>query len=385
MVKELPYFAGKEIPQKYLGEYFFNREKELKELKWKLERTPPLNFALYGQRRVGKTSLIEKLKQELEKKNLPIFIKCEELLPLDELTFLENLTLRLLEEYSKLSPLLGVKKTMQDLVITTKIGLEMADLAFWLRFGEKKITLKEALDKSFDLINKISLKSKKKVIIFLDEFQELFAFGDKFLWALRAKIASSQASFVVSSSWHRFKEELTHEKRPFFNFFETYEIKAVPKEEARDFLLRRARKFNLCFDEAVLDKILEVSECKPFYLQLLALKCYILSLPRKKVTLRIFEAALKETIASIPAHLVTGFERLRGRNKEVFLVLCLFDFKKPAEIASKIGLDAKNVIVILARLIKEHDLVKKERNNYFTADKFLKEYVKLQYIDNSGN
>src|SRR3989338_2809227 len=149
MAEELPYFAGKEIPPKYLGEYFFNRGKELKELKWKLERVPPLNFALYGQRRVGKTSLIEKLKQELEKKNLPIFIKCEELLPLDELTFLQNLTIRLLDEYSKLEKLIKVKETLKELVARTRVGLEIADITFWLKFGEKKLTIKEALDKCF--------------------------------------------------------------------------------------------------------------------------------------------------------------------------------------------------------------------------------------------
>ncbi|MBI2151917.1 ATP-binding protein, partial [Candidatus Woesearchaeota archaeon] len=265
MNQTLPFFAGKEITSEHLKDYFFDRKKEVQELKWKLERTPPLNFALFGQRRVGKTSLIEKLKQKLQKNSLPIFIKCEELLPLDELTFLENLTLHLLKEYGKLQKIGAVKASLEELFQKTKIGLEIADITFWLKFGERKITVKEALDKSFELIDKIALQSQKKVVIFLDEFQELFSFGDQFLWALRAKIASSKASFVVSSSWHRFKEVITNEKKPFFNFFETYEIKTVPREDARNYLLKRAQKFNLKFEAQILDKILDVSECKPFY------------------------------------------------------------------------------------------------------------------------
>jgi len=379
MTNELPYFAGKEIPKEYLDIYFFNRKKEIKELKWKLERKPALNFALYGQRRLGKTSLIEKLNQVLGKKCLPILIKCEDLLPLDELTFLQNLSIRLLEEYRKLEKLTKIKKTLRELAVGTRIGLEIADITFWLRFGEKKITVKEALDKCFELIDKIVLKSRRKVIIFLDEFQEIFNFGDKFLWALRAKISSSKSSFVVSSSWHRFYQEITNEKRPFFNFFEAYEIKEVPRKDAKEYLLRRAKKFNLKFEASVLEKILDVSECKPFYLQLLALKCYMLSMPRKIVNEKIFEIALKETIENIPAHLMASFALLKGRKKDVFVAMCLYNLKKPADIAKKVYMEPKNVIVILGRLIKDYGLVKKTKQEYYVSDKFLKEYVHSQY------
>lgn len=379
MAEELPYFAGKEIPKEYLDIYFFDRKKEIEELKWKLERKPALNFALYGQRRLGKTSLIEKINHVLKKRCLPILIKCEELLPLDELTFLQNLAIRLLDEYSKLEKLVKIQKTLKELTTRTRIGLEIADITFWLKFGEKKITVKEALDKCFELIDKIGLKSKRKVIIFLDEFQELFSFGDKFLWALRAKISSSKASFVVSSSWHRFYYEITNERRPFFNFFEAYEIKEVPRAEAKKYLLKRARRFNLKFGTSVLERILDVSECKPFYLQLLALKCYMLSMPKKRVSENVFERALEETIESIPAHLVASFAILKGRKRDVFVALCLYDFKKPADIAKKIDLEPKNVIVILDRLIKEHGLIKKIGREYYASDNFLKEYVKRQY------
>ncbi len=376
---ELPYFAGKEIPEEYLDTYFFNRKKEIEELTWKLERKPAMNFALYGQRRFGKTSLIEKLTKILRENCLPIFIKCEELLPLDELTFLQNLSIRLLEEYGKLEKLTKIKKALIDLAVGTQVGLEIADATFWLRFGERKITVKEALDKCFEIINKVALKSKRKVIVFLDEFHELFSFGDQFLWALRAKISSSKASFVVSSSWHRFHNEITNEKRPFFNFFEVYEITEVPRGEAKEYLLKRAKKFDLKFEDVVLEKVLEVSQCKPFYLQLLALKCYTLSLPKKIVTAELFEKALEETIKSIPAHLVSSYGALRGRKRDVFVAMCLYDFRKPADIAKQISMEPKNIIVILSRLIKDYGLVEKIKQEYFISDNFLKEYVKNQY------
>lgn len=378
---ELPFFAGKEIPVEYLNSYFFNRKKEIKELCWKLEKKPALNIAIYGQRRLGKTSLIQKLGVELRKKDcLPILIKCEELIPLDELTFMQNLTIKILEEYSKVRKLVRTEEKFKEIISKTKIGLEIADITFWLEFGKGKVTLKEAMDKCFDLINKIARK-KKKVVIFLDEFQELFGFGDKFLWALRAKIANSKASFVVSSSWHRFKEEITNEKRPFFNFFDSYEIKEVNKEEARVYLMKRAKKFNLHFDLGVIDKILSYSQCKPYYLQLIALKCYTLSLDKnKKVNEKIYEQAVKETIRSIPAHLSAQFEKLKGHNKEVFAALCIWDLHKPAQIAEKVKIEPKNVVVILNRLIHDGLVNKSGKGEYEVVDYFLKEYVKSEYM-----
>ena len=59
--------------------------------------------------------------------------------------------------------------------------------------------------------------------------------------------------------------------------------------------------------------------------------------------------------------------------------MCLYDFKKPADIAKIVDIEPKNVIVILNRLIKDYGLVKKIGQEYYVSNHFLKEYVKLQY------
>ncbi len=376
----LPFFAGKEIPEEYLKYYFFDRKKELSELLLKLTRQPPLNIALYGQRRMGKTTLLEKLRADVKRKKcFPILIKCEQLIPLEPLTFLQNLALELLQEYNRFRTLSKITKTIREKLEGTKIGIEVADVTFWVEFGKKNVSLKNALDKCFSLIGLIMSASQKKVIILFDEFQELFSFGDEFLWALRAHISGSKASFVVTSSWHKFKEELTRQERPFFNFFDAYEIGSVNREEARKYLQSRIKTVKMSFEPEVIENILHFSECQPYYIQHTALTAYtIAKINNKKViTEQLYQQAIIEVVNTIPAHLVSQFQKLTGHNRDAFVAMCVFDIISPTEIAAKIKMDAKNVIVILKRL-QELGMIEKN-GGYAVVDKFLKAYVKKEF------
>ena len=379
---ELPFFAGKEIPKEYLKVYFFNRKKEVEELSRKLKSTPAVNIALYGERRVGKTSLLEKIAVELEKECVPILIKCEKLVPLRQLTFLQNIANELLKEYRGLKKVVVKTKKAAKALKPERIGFGIEDKKFWMEFGEGKVSLNDAFAKVFELVDEICKSKNRKVVVFLDEFQELFKFGDEFLWALRAHIADSDASFVVSSSYHRFKEKLTDAENPFFNFFEIYHITAVPKAEAEKYLKKRIAEFRMEFTDEVVEKIIDVSKLNPFYLQLLGLKCYDTALRRAKkiIDAEIFSEAMKDALENIPTYTLAPFQRLRGNARDIFISMCLYDLDSPTEIAKKVKISPKNVIVVLNRIIEDTGLIKKvDEGKYKVVDSFLKEYVRKNF------
>lgn len=368
-----PYYAGKEVPR---DEYFFDRKKEIFLLKKALSSEVPVNIAVVGLRRMGKTSLIKKVSKELRNK-ITILIKCEKLLPLDEITFFQNLIKDLVKDYSSKKALVkeSLKKTAQKI---SRVGLSIKDIDFWMELGKRKVELKEVMDKAFELIDQIA--KEKPTVIFLDEFQELFVFGEKFLWALRAYIADSQASFVVSSSYHRFLDLLQDEKHPFFNFFEIIHLKEIDEEDARNYLINRIKKHGLSYREEVVEKILEESKLNPYYIQLLGLKCYENALMRKKKVIdkEIYDKAFLDSLDNLPAYLLKTYGRLKGKTKEVFVVMCLFDLSRPSEIGERVGLNTSNVSQILKQIEETYGLIRKGEKGCVVVDRFLKEYIKRE-------
>ena len=174
---ENPYYAGKEVT----GKYFFNRKNELEEAILLLTPKEAVNIAIVGSRRIGKTSFQLKAGEILREKNcLPILIKCETLFPQDPKNFFENLIKELLGELRKLEGKFGHIKDFLSAskeASLKKIGLDYDDISFWIDLGKREASLKEIMDKTFGVVEKISDKSDKKVVIFLDEFQSLYQFG----------------------------------------------------------------------------------------------------------------------------------------------------------------------------------------------------------------
>lgn len=373
MISGRPYYAGKEVPRE---EYFFNRTREIRLLKKALSSQVPTNIAIVGLRRTGKTSLIKKLSKELTNK-ISLVIKCEKLLPFDELTFFQNLVKELIKKYSSKGVLIkeGLKKTAQKI---SRVGLTIQDIDFWMDLGKGKAELKEVMDKAFELIEQIS--KAKQVVVFLDEFQELYVFGDKFLWALRAYIADSSASFVVSSSHHRFLNILQDEGRPFFNFFEITHLKEIDKEDARHYLIKQIKKYGFSYGEGVVDKILEESRLNPFYIQLLGLKGYENALMENKkvIDLDVYNKGFKDCLDNLPAYLLNAYSKLKGRTRDIFVAMCVWDLERPSEIAEKVGLNTSNVSQILKQIEETYGLIKKEEVGYKVVDRFLKEYIKRE-------
>lgn len=370
-----PFYYGKEVK----GEYFTNRAKEIQEILSLLRSRPAFNIALVGSRRIGKTSLILELKEKMDKE-IPILIKCEEeLYPKTPENFFKNVVKKLAEEHEKRSEKLLVKLKRLKRVLPAKVALSYKEIGFFMEWKEKDA--KALMEKTFDIIEKMDKETKTKVIIFLDEFQELFDFGDDFLWALRGYISDSPASFVVTSSLGRFEEELKSEKRPFFNFFTVKRIGRISNTELKNFIISRAKRFEMTFTNDAVDALISDAEGHPYYAQLLALESYECAKIHhlKRVDISVYKEAFERALEHIPAHLTSQFMKLRGKTRDLFIALCLGK-SKVAEIAKEVGINTSNASQILKQIEREYDLIEKvAMGRYRLKDKFLATWVQNRY------
>ena len=84
----LPFFAGEDIKEEDLEEYFCDREKETEEIVRVLGSQQKQHIALVDKRQIGKSSFMIKCKAELKKINVPsIFIKVDKVYPFNQGNF----------------------------------------------------------------------------------------------------------------------------------------------------------------------------------------------------------------------------------------------------------------------------------------------------------
>ncbi|MBW2974390.1 ATP-binding protein [Candidatus Woesearchaeota archaeon] len=378
---ELPFFAGQEVGPPF----FFDREDYILSLREKLISKAPLNFAITGQRRIGKTSLMKRLAEEIKEEVIPIFIKCEKIIPKTELEFANFIAREFQKKLIVLHPMSKFKKYIADLKekINVKIGTSITqDSEMFLKVELKdnqKISI--AYDFAFELIDRIHKSEGKKIVIFLDEFQELFEFGNDYLWSLRSYISDSKASFVVSSSYHRFKELLLDEKQPFFNFFEIQEVGPIQDKYCREYVVSRLEKVGITINEKALDELIRVSQGKPYYLQLIGSKAYDICKREnsQEIIWLIYLKAFNEIMLSPPAQLLSAFNRLTGKTKRVFIALCLYNVRNSTELAGKVDMAPSHVTQLLNQLHRIHGLITRNNGFFKVSDEILREWIKREF------
>jgi len=394
MTQNEPFLAGREVEEPY----FFNRVSELKELIRKISSTTPLNIALHGQRRIGKSSILKRLRNEFTNsvEVIPIMIRCELILPKTPDNFARLIINRLrylTESGGAFRPqteeeiLKKVRKKRIEMIISSNDGKTEKKIKTTSEFQGLVNQTTLMLDVAFEMIEEIQKTNEMKIVFFMDEFQELFPLGNEFLWALRGYISESKSSFVVSSSHHRFYEYLhSDEKNPFFNFFELMHIRGVKHSDAKKYILERFRVVGKEITNEAISYILTLCDGKPYYIQLICSRAYDIILRKKsnKIDLEILKQAFDKIFESPPNHVVSLFNLIQGNKaKQVFISMCVHNFKNSSEISEKLGnISPSSVRQTLNQLERIQGIVKKtnaKTNNFIVVDKFLKEWVKREY------
>ncbi len=92
------------------------------------------------------------------------------------------------------------------------------------------------------------------------------------------------------------------------------------------------------------------------------------------------DQAVTQAVEQLPSHTLTAWSSLRGIMRDIFIGMCLYDVESPTEIAKRLDLEAKNVVVLLSRLEVAHRLVDRvERGIYRVRDPLLKHYVRKEW------
>ena len=266
------------------GKDFVDRERLLKEMISDLKsRKNNVGYALYGKRRVGKTSLLLELKRRLDQDpgvvtvyfslwdligdRLPDFIKQFSVEILDSFKPYLGLTHRgknLLK-----APLSIIKESIKNLSLNVKLK---DDIEVLLTFDESRENLDRLVEEVFNLPEKLSKEAGIKCVLFIDEFPSVMELrnGERLGQGIVRKIRTiherqKNVALCISGSIRKTMSIVAFSPASaFYRQLVVREVKPLGKNHVRELVLKNSGR-NI--DENVIEEIYNFSGGIPFYVQ----------------------------------------------------------------------------------------------------------------------
>jgi hypothetical protein len=233
---------------------FFGRQREVDQVCSRLRNAEAESSSLVGERRIGKTSLLNYLADPVVRQRYGldsdkyVFVYVD-LQMVDATTTPARLSQRLLHLMAQHCPDLEIKKMLEELRSSGTIdNFALADL--------------------FDAVDQKDLH----VVFLLDEFENVTGnsnFGPDFFYGLRSLAIQHNLSLVTSSRSELI--ELCHSEAirssPFFNIFANINLRLLTEAEARQLISASLASTNIRFSDEEIDTILRLAGYHPFFLQ----------------------------------------------------------------------------------------------------------------------
>lgn len=356
---------------------FCNRKQELVDLT-ELMKSSGRCF-VYGERRMGKTSLIFQATGKLPKKDfISVYV---DLWPTDGTasfavatakaitTAAETKASRLLELGKSLFGRLRPAVTMDD------EGKPAIEFGFDGR-SASKADLVEILNGPQELAK----RTKKQVVVVFDEFQQIAAYEDDLIERqLRTAIQHHKnvSYFFLGSRKHLLQAMFLDQARPLYRSASHYPIGPIHTEHWLTFIATRFTKANKKFPRAIIRKVCELTEGHPFYTQHL---CHVLwSMADVDVDEELVERAVNEVLRRESHAYVTLWESLTRNERRFLRGLAASDQPpKPfsADFTRAFGLRSASNAQRAADSLQKKDVVDREQSSFVIVDRFFRSWIR---------
>ncbi len=265
---ETPFIFGKLA----IGENFTDREVEQKRLVQNFRSGT--NTVLISPRRWGKSSLVHKSAVEAEKEDQDLII-----------VFIDLFNIRSEEEFYKClaesviratssrieEVMSNVKEFMKEWIPRISFSPDAYhDFSLSLDWAE----IKRQPDEILNLAETIAVAKKRKMVICLDEFQNIAFYEDPL--AFQKKLRShwqkhQMVSYCIyGSKRHMLLDVFTSPSMPFYKFGDLMFLSKISIEYWIPFIQERFSSTGKLIDQVQAERIATLTECHPYYVQQLA-------------------------------------------------------------------------------------------------------------------
>jgi len=289
-MKPIPFKFGEIVT----GEHFTNREDEIDKLRNNFVSLQ--NTIIISPRRYGKSSLVKEAAQRFIQKEKGYYFCFLDLMYIySEEEFYNQLATKILKATSnKVEEFLQLaRNVIKGARVTINTGSGEPSLELGVNY------IKENIDAILNLPQEIARRKKKKIIICIDEFQNISRFDHH--TKLQGRLRSAwqhhqQVGYLLYGSKKTMMMEIFNETNsPFYRFGEILYLNRIATDRLREYVQQAFSTTGKEISGDICNRIIETVENHPYYLQQFARNIWLIS--GKKVTAADFSIA-KEALKS---------------------------------------------------------------------------------------
>lgn len=357
----------------YSKEYFCDRESEIKELKdhFVNER----NVVLFSWRRIGKTALLKCFLEDIMEEGETETLYVDLLGTRDVSAALRKITKAVYESYGETTS--GISVSFKNLL--SKTGLE---LSFDPVTGVPKFSIgvrqSENADKSLEAIGAFLSSRKKRVIIILDEFQQVTSYPEKDGEAIFRSWAQSYPGirfFFSGSHRNMMLSMFTEKDRPFYRSAQLMQLDPIEFKAYKDFVRHHFISNKKSFNEKAFEEIYSWARKQTYYIQLICNKVFG---SYNGMNLEIIDEVYKQ-ILDQESHVFSGYTRLLTNMQWKVLLAVAKEEPLSSPLAndfiSRYQLGAASSVSTALKMLEKNELVIIDEDNYCVHDVLLSRWL----------
>jgi hypothetical protein len=346
------------------GPYFTDREDELTRIKSYIGSENHL--ILISPRRVGKTSLIRKVVNESGRRN--VFLDMQLVLSADDFAS------QLLKRIYRIYPVQKLKSYLKSfrLIPVVNINPVTGETEISFKPGSKEFT---PLEDVLNLIEKLGT-GKNKLIVVMDEFQEIFRIAgglDRFLRSVMQNHRHINYVFMGSSE-SMIREIFGKKNSPFYRFGSLMTLGKIGPDK---FTLFLEKKFAVITDRSkeLSEAILGITDSHPYYTQQLAFGVWEL-LVRSGYAADIVKTAADDIVRSHDNDYERLWNSLNRTDMMVLTGMSVSDISPLSDEFSRLwGTGASSTVFSALQRLARKGMLVKERSVYKADDPFFKRWI----------
>lgn len=361
------------------GENFTDRKNETKRLLLNFQQG--INTILISPRRIGKTSLVRKVCELAQSDDLKIvyldIFSCRS----DREFYDAFATAILRQTSSKLEEWIdNAKRFLSRITPKFSIGTDpMTDFSVSLELNTKSEDVTDILQ----LPEKIALEKGIKIVVCIDEFQQISEFSDSKIFQKRLRtvwqLQENVSYCLFGSKKHLMNELFERRSLPFYKFGDALYLQKIDTEDWVKYICERFEVTNKSISSSLAEKIAKRVDNHSSYVQQLAWLVWVHT--DKIATEENFEGAWQDLLDQNTPLFEKQTENLTMYQLN-FLKAIIDGVSKEfttKNVLEKYNLGTSSSVAVVKRALIKKELIDIEKKEIVISDIVLKEWLKREF------